>query len=311
MAAFLIRRLVMIVPILWGISLIIFVLMSIVPGDPIAGLIDPRQGSFDPKAAEELRRQWGLDRPKHEQYLLFLGNAIKGDLGRSLHQHSPVLTLVAERIPATARLAFAAMLYATIIGVLMGIVAAVKRNTWLDTASMMVALVGVSLPVFWLGLMLMLVFGVMLHVLPVSGMGQGELRYLILPAVTLGSVVTGIIARVTRSAMLNVVQQDYILTARAKGLSEQVLIYRHALKNALIPVVTIVGVQMGGLLAGAVITETVFNWPGVGRLLVTSIFQRDLPVVQGVVLSLALMFALVNLFVDLVYGYIDPRIRYS
>ncbi len=311
MAAFLVRRLVSIVPILWGISLIIFVLMSIVPGDPIAGLIDPRQGTFDPKAAEELRRQWGLDRPKHEQYLLFLGNAIQGDLGRSLHQRSPVVDLVSERFPATARLAAAAMLYATILGVLMGIIAAVKRNTWMDTASMMVALVGVSMPVFWLGLMLMLLFGVILHVLPVSGMGQGEFRYLILPAVTLGSVVTGIIARVTRSAMLNVVQQDYILTARAKGLSEQVLIYRHALKNALIPVVTIVGVQMGGLLAGAVITETVFNWPGVGRLLVTSIFQRDLPVVQGVVLSLALMFAVVNLFVDMIYGFVDPRIRYS
>jgi peptide/nickel transport system permease protein len=311
MIAFTLRRLVAIVPILWGISLIIFVLMSIVPGDPIAGLIDPRQGTFDPKAAEELRRQWGLDRPKHEQYLLFLGNAMRGDLGRSLHQHSPVVTIVAERFPATARLAAAAMLYATILGVAMGIIAAIKRNTWLDTTSMIVALVGVSMPVFWLGLMLMLLFGVILHVLPVSGMGQGELRYLILPAVTLGSVVTGIIARVTRSAMLNVVQQDYILTARAKGLSEQVLMYRHALKNALIPVVTIVGVQTGGLLAGAVITETVFNWPGVGRLLVQSIFQRDLPVVQGVVLTLALMFAAVNLLVDLVYGFIDPRIRYS
>jgi peptide/nickel transport system permease protein len=311
MIAFTLRRLVAIVPILWGISLIIFVLMSIVPGDPIAGLIDPRQGTFDPKAAEELRRQWGLDRPKHEQYLLFLGNAMRGDLGRSLHQHSPVVTIVAERFPATARLAAAAMLYATILGVAMGIIAAVKRNTWLDTTSMVVALVGVSMPVFWLGLMLMLLFGVILHVLPVSGMGQGELKYLILPAITLGSVVTGIIARVTRSAMLNVVQQDYILTARAKGLSEQVLMYRHALKNALIPVVTIVGVQTGGLLAGAVITETVFNWPGVGRLLVQSIFQRDLPVVQGVVLTLALMFAAVNLLVDLVYGFIDPRIRYS
>ncbi len=311
MIAFILRRLVAIVPILWGISLIIFVLMSIVPGDPIAGLIDPRQGSFDPKAAEELRRQWGLDRPKHEQYLLFLGNAVRGDLGRSLHQHSPVLSLVADRLPATARLAAAAMLYATVIGVGMGILAAVKRNTWLDTTSMIVALAGVSMPVFWLGLMLMLLFGVILHVLPVSGMGQGELKYLVLPAVTLGSVVTGIIARVTRSAMLEVLGQDYIRTARAKGLSERMLMYRHALKNALIPVVTIIGVQMGGLLAGAVITETVFNWPGVGRLLVQSIFQRDLPVVQGVVLSLAVMFAGVNLLVDLIYGFVDPRIRYS
>jgi peptide/nickel transport system permease protein len=167
------------------------------------------------------------------------------------------------------------------------------------------------MPVFWLGLMLMLIFGVILHVRPVSGMGQGELRYLILPALTLGSVVTGIIARVTRSAMLNVIQQDYVLTARSKGLSERVVMSRHAFKNALIPVVTIVGLQTGSLLAGAVITETVFNWPGVGRLLVSSIFQRDLPVVQGVVLSLAVMFAFVNLIVDLIYGFIDPRIRYA
>jgi ABC-type dipeptide/oligopeptide/nickel transport system permease component len=311
MIAFVVRRLIAVVPILWGISLIIFVLMSVVPGDPIAGLIDPRQGSFDPKAAEELRHQWGLDRPKHEQYLLFLGNAVRGDLGRSLHQHSPVVNLVAERFPATARLAVVAMLYATVVGVLMGVVAAVKRNTWADTASMVVALGGVSMPVFWLGLMLMLLFGVLLQWLPVSGMGQGEPKYLVLPALTLGSVVTGIIARVTRSAMLNVIQQDYILTARAKGLAERTVMYRHALKNALIPVVTIVGVQTGNLLAGAVITETVFNWPGVGRLLVQSIFQRDLPVVQGVVLFLALMFAGVNLVVDLIYGFIDPRIRYS
>jgi ABC-type dipeptide/oligopeptide/nickel transport system permease component len=311
MIAFIVRRLIAVVPILLGISLIIFVLMSVVPGDPIAGLIDPRQGTFDPKAAEELRHQWGLDRPKYEQYLLFLGNAVRGDLGRSLHQHSPVVNLVAERFPATARLALAAMLYATVVGVSMGVIAAVKRNTWADTASMVVALGGVSMPVFWLGLMLMLLFGVILQWLPVSGMGQGEPKYLVLPALTLGSVVTGIIARVTRSAMLNVIQQDYILTARAKGLAERTVMYRHALKNALIPVVTIVGVQTGNLLAGAVITETVFNWPGVGRLLVQSIFQRDLPVVQGVVLFLALMFAGVNLVVDLIYGFIDPRIRYS
>jgi peptide/nickel transport system permease protein len=296
---------------LWGISLIIFILMSVVPGDPVAGLIDPRVGTFDPKAAEELRRQWGLDRPKHEQYLQFLGNAVRGDLGRSLHQHSSVTGLVLERFPATARLAVAAMAYATLIGVSLGIIAAVNRNTLADTASMVIALLGVSMPVFWLGLMLMLVFGVILHVLPVSGIGDGDLRYLILPAVALGSAVTGVIARVTRSAMLNVLQQEYILAARAKGLTERLVISRHALKNALIPVVTIVGVQTGNLLAGAVITETVFNWPGVGRLLVQSIFQRDLPVVQGVVLFLALMFALVNLLVDLAYGLVDPRIRYA
>jgi ABC-type dipeptide/oligopeptide/nickel transport system permease component len=311
MTAYVLRRLIAIVPIVFGISLIIFILMSVVPGDPVAGLVDPRAGTFDPKAAEELRKQWGLDRPKHEQYLQFLGNAVRGDLGRSLQQHSPVLNLVLDRLPATARLAGAAMLYATLVGVTLGVLAAINRSKVADTASMAIALLGVSMPVFWLGLMLMLIFGVVLHVLPVSGMGQGDIRYLILPAVTLGSAVTGVIARVTRSAMLNVLQQEYVLTARAKGLAERVVISRHALKNALIPVVTIVGIQTGNLLAGAVITETVFNWPGIGRLLVQSIFQRDLPVVQGVVLFLALMFAFVNLLVDLVYGLVDPRIRYS
>jgi ABC-type dipeptide/oligopeptide/nickel transport system permease component len=309
--AYAIRRLVAIVPILWGISLIIFILMSVVPGDPVAGLIDPRAGTFDPKAAEELRRQWGLDRPKHEQYLQFIGNAVRGDLGRSLHQHSPVTGLVLERLPNTARLAGAAMLFASIVGISLGILAAINHNTLADTASMVIALLGVSMPVFWLGLMLMLIFGVILHVLPVSGIGNGDPKYLVLPALALGSGVTGVIARVTRSAMLNVLQQEYILAARAKGLADRLVISRHALKNALIPVVTIVGVQTGSLLAGAVITETVFNWPGVGRLLVQSIFQRDLPVVQGVVLFLALMFALVNLMVDLAYGLVDPRIRYA
>jgi peptide/nickel transport system permease protein len=311
MLAYLVRRLLALLPILWAISLVVFVLMSVVPGDPVAGLIDPRAGTYDPRAAEDLRRQWGLDRPKHEQYLQFLWNAVRGDLGRSLHQHSPVANLVLERFPATARLALAAMLYATIVGVSLGVLAAVKRNTLADTASMVIALLGVSMPVFWLGLMLMLVFGVILRVVPVSGMGQGHPSYLVLPAITLGSAVAGVIARVTRSAMLNVLQQEYVLTARSKGLAERLVLGRHALKNALIPVVTIVGVQTGSLLAGAVITETVFNWPGVGRLLVQSIFQRDLPVVQGVVLFLAMMFAALNLIVDVIYGLIDPRIRYA
>jgi ABC-type dipeptide/oligopeptide/nickel transport system permease component len=218
---------------------------------------------------------------------------------------------VLERLPNTARLAGAAMLFASIVGISLGILAAINHNTLADTASMVIALLGVSMPVFWLGLMLMLIFGVILHVLPVSGIGNGDPKYLVLPALALGSGVTGVIARVTRSAMLNVLQQEYILAARAKGLADRLVISRHALKNALIPVVTIVGVQTGSLLAGAVITETVFNWPGVGRLLVQSIFQRDLPVVQGVVLFLALMFALVNLMVDLAYGLVDPRIRYA
>jgi peptide/nickel transport system permease protein len=291
------------------ISIVIFVLMNVVPGDPVAALIDTKSGTFDPKVLEEIKKNWGLDQPLHVQYGRWLGNLLQGDLGRSYRSRDIVSRMVIERLPATFKLAVAAMAYAIIVGVGTGIIAAVRRNTTWDLSSMVLALLGVSMPTFALGLLLMLFFGVYLQWLPVSGYGRWD--HLILPALTLGAAVTAIIARVTRSAMLGVLSQDYIRTARAKGIAERMIVYRHALKNALIPVLTIVGVQTGHLLAGAVVTETVFNWPGVGRLMINSIFQRDLPVVQGVVLLFALTFTLVNLAVDLLYASVDPRIRYN
>lgn len=283
--------------------------MNVVPGDPVAALIDSKSGTFDPQVLAEIKKNWGLDQPLHVQYGRWLGNLLQGDLGRSYRSRDMVSRMVMERLPATFTLAVAAMAYAITVGVGTGIIAAVRRNTAWDLSSMLVALLGVSMPTFALGLLLMLFFGVYLQWLPVSGYGRWD--HLILPALTLGAAVTAIIARVTRSALLGVLSQDYIRTARAKGTTERMIIYRHALKNALIPVITIVGVQTGHLLAGAVVTETVFNWPGVGRLMINSIFQRDLPVVQGVVLLFALTFTLVNLAVDLLYASVDPRIRYK
>lgn len=309
MLMYALRRLLQLIPILLAISIIIFILMNIVPGGPVAALIDTKRGTFDPKVLEEIKRNWGLDQPLYVQYGRWLWNLLHGDLGRSYRGQDLVSRVVLERLPATFQLAAAAMVYAVTVGVGTGIIAAVRRNTAWDLSAMMVALLGVSMPTFALGLLLMLLFGVYLQWLPVSGYGRWD--HLVLPALTLGAAVTAVIARVTRSAMLSVLGHDYIRTARAKGVAERVVVYRHALKNALIPVVTIVGVQTGNLLSGAVITETVFNWPGVGRLMINSIFQRDLPVVQGVVLLFAVTFTLVNLAVDLLYAGVNPRVRYS
>ena len=306
-----VRRLTQLVLVLVGITLVVFVLMNVVPGNPLAALIDERAAALDPEAAAMIRRQWGLDQPLHIQYFRFIANAVRGDLGRSFVTRQLVVEAILERLPATLRLGLAALLVASTVGILAGIVAAVHRGSVFDALSMVVALGGVSMPVFWLGLLLMYLLAVKLHLLPPSGYGNGDLRYLVMPAITLGLAMTAVIARVTRSAMLGVIRAEYITTARAKGLSERVVIYRHAVRNALIPVITVVGVQAGNLLSGAVITETVFNWPGVGRLLIDSIAKRDLPVVQGAVIFIAIMFALINLAVDIMYAVVDPRIRYQ
>jgi peptide/nickel transport system permease protein len=305
------RRLLIMIPVLIGTTLVTFFLMNVVPGDPIAGMVDQRTGEMDKAVMEQLRKDMGLDRPLPVQYATFLGKAVRGDLGRSYFTNGAVTPMIMERLPATGRLALFALFLAVAFGLLLGIVAAAKRGSAVDTGSMMMALVGVSMPNFWLGLMLMYLFAVQLRWLPASGIGDGEFTRLLLPGVTLAMTAMAIIARITRSAMLNVISLEYIQTARSKGLSERSVIYKHALKNAMIPVVTIVGVQLGGLLAGAVVVEQVFNWPGIGRLLVDSIAKRDLPVVQGIVLIAALIFTSVNLLVDLTYGLLDPRIRYS
>jgi ABC-type dipeptide/oligopeptide/nickel transport system permease component len=306
MLQFLLRRLVGLIPTLLGVSVLIFLLLHLVPGDP-ARLVAGPDASLDEIVL--IRTQLGLDRPLPVQYLSWMGNLFQGDMGRSIRTFNDVTYEIGLRIPATLELTGVSIVVAIIIGLVAGIVAAIRRNSIADYSSMLVALLGICTPSFWLGLMLMLIFAVQLRWFPTSGRGTWE--HLVLPGITLGVGAAAIIARVTRSSMLEVLGQDYIRTASAKGLSAQLIILRHALKNALIPVVTIIGLQFGYLLAGAVITETVFAYPGVGRLLVESIAYRDFPVVQGILLILALQFALINLLVDVLYAFLDPRISYE
>jgi peptide/nickel transport system permease protein len=307
---FILRRLLLAIPVFIGVTLVTFILMYVVPGDPVTALVDEKMASTDPVGARLFREKWGLDDPVPVQYLKFLANAARGDLGLSYRSEQPVLESILERFPATATLAVAALGIAILIGIPLGIVAAIRQNTALDSASIMLATFGVSVPNFWLGLLLIYVIAVQLRWLPPSGYGP-PYPYLIMPAITLGTGLSAVIARLTRSSMLEVIRQDYVRTARAKGLAERRVIAGHALRNAAIPIVTIVGVQISGLLSGAVITERVFSWPGVGRLLLDSIGARDLPVVQGCVLFIATIFIGLNLLVDLSYAWLDPRIRYE
>lgn len=311
MTFYVFRRVIALVPIFLGITLVTFALMQLAPGDATQVYIDPKVGTLDPEVARAVRAKWGLDAPLHVQYARFLANLGQGELGESIRTQQDVLRAVTERLPATARLALAAMVVSAIIGITAGVFSATHRGSLGDLLGMVGALFGISVPVFWLGLMLIWLVGVKLPILPPSGYGQGELRFLVLPGLTLGLALAGVVARVTRSAVLEVVTADYVRTARAKGVAERRVITRHALRNALLPVITILGVEIGGLMSGAVITETVFGWPGIGRLLVDAINQRDLPVVQGCVLLFAATFVLINLVVDLTYGLLDPRIRYA
>ncbi len=294
------------VPVMLAVSVIVFGILHIAPGDPATMLAgeDAR-----PEDVAAIRAKYGLDQPLYVQYGVWLANAVQGDLGRSIVTRRPVIQEIMARLPSTVELAIAALLLAMVVGVVVGVISATRQYSLIDHASMLVALLGVSAPVFWLGLMLILFFSVELRWFPTGG--GGSLQALVLPAITLGSASMAIIARMTRSSMLEVIRQDYVRTARAKGLVEQVVVLRHALKNALIPVVTVVGLQFGYLLGGAVVTETVFSRPGLGRLLVTSILSRDFPVVQGTLMLLAVSFVLVNLLVDITYGMLDPRIRYE
>jgi peptide/nickel transport system permease protein len=301
---YVVRRVLLVIPVMLGVSLIVFVLMHFTPGDPALLMLGER-------ATEEqlqlLRQEMGLLEPLPVQYARFLGAALQGDLGRSYRSGRPVVTEVLSRLPATAELALAAVAIAVLISVPLGVLSAVKQYSLLDNAGMLLALLGASLPSFWLGLMLILLFAVNLGWLPPSG--RDGLPSLVLPALTLGAGAAALITRMTRSSMLEVINQDYVRTARAKGLPEKTVIYSHALRNALLPVVTVIGLQFGALLGGAVITETVFAWPGAGRLAVEAIRAKDYPVVQGAVLMLALAFAFVNLLVDLIYAFLNPRIR--
>jgi len=302
---YIIRRLLIMIPVLFGVSLIIFTIVRFLPGDPAVVLAGPHATK---DVVEQVRIQLGLDKHPVTQYVIFLKNIFRGDLGTSSRTGLPVTQEIMARFPNTLLLALASILVATVLGVLTGIIAGVKQNSKFDYLSMLVALFGISMPVFWLGLMLMLLFSIQLGWFP--AVGADSFKHLVLPAITLGANSTAIIARMTRSSMLEVIRLDYIRTARAKGLTERLVIWRHALKNALIPVVTVIGLQTGTLLGGAVLTEIVFAWPGIGRLLVESILSRDYPVIQGVVLLVATLFIFINLIVDIIYSFLDPRIRY-
>jgi peptide/nickel transport system permease protein len=286
-----------------GVVTLVFVALRL-SGDPAATML-PGDATVDELAA--LRRTLGLDRPLHLQYVAFLGGAVRGDFGESFRHQQPAFGLVLERLPATLELAFAALVLAVVVALPLGILAAVYRGRTADVLAMSFAVVGQATPYFWMGIMLILVVSVELGWLPTSG--RGSWQHLILPAITLGTHFAASLARLTRTSLLEVLGQNFVTTARAKGLAESSVILRHALKNAAVPVVTLIGLQFGTLLGGAVVTETIFAWPGVGRLAVQSIFVRDYPVVQAGVLVLALSFVALNLFVDLLYGALDPRIR--
>jgi peptide/nickel transport system permease protein len=306
MLSYTFRRILIAIPSLFGVLVVVFLMVRLAPGDPALYLA----GEFaDQATIERIRARFGLDRPMHEQFGIYLVRMSQLDLGRSTRTNRAVTEDLRQFFPNTVELAVAAIIVAFLIGVPAGILAAVRQNTWADAFVMLGALVGVSMPVFWFGLLAILFFSVQLGWFPVAG--RGTLTHLVLPAVTLGVSSMAIIARMTRSAMLEILGQDYVRTALAKGLQTRAVILKHSLRNALIPVITVVGLEFGTLMAGAVLTETVFTWPGIGRLLVTSILARDYPVVQGAVLLIATTFIIINIVVDLIYAFIDPRIRYD
>ncbi|MFZ5918998.1 MAG: ABC transporter permease [Chloroflexota bacterium] len=306
------RRLLIMLPVLWGVATLVFFFMYMLPGDPASVILAQSGGKA--KAIAELRQQLGLDDPLPLQYMRFLTNALRGDFGESIFLHRPVSEVLGENLPSSIELAVAGVAVALTIGFLLGILAALNHNSALDRASMLIAIAGVSMPNFWLALLFMYAisgismrYGVTL--LPITG--QGDLKHLVLPALVLGFSASGSLARLVRSSMLEVMRQEYITTARAKGLGQWAVVLRHALRNALIPVVTMLGLQFGALLGGTVIIETVFSRRGLGRTIVDAIVWKDLPIVQGAVLLTAATYMLVNLIVDISYAVIDPRIRYS
>ncbi len=333
MARYIAHRVVALLPILFGVSAVAFLMIHLLPGDPATVYVGEHGG---PGAIERVQREFGLDKPLPVQYAIYLWNAVRGDFGESLDSHRKVLEEFAPRFPATVELALGAMTVAACLGIPLGILSAYRPNSIFDRLGMVVALGGISIPVFFLGLMLIYVFSVSIHALPTVGQigvdaaltpvtridvldglltanwpaAWDALRHLILPSVTLGSIPTAILARMTRATMLDALHQDYIRTARAKGLTGRAVVLGHGLRNALLPVVTVIGLQVGALLSGAVLTETIFSWPGVGRFMYESILFRDYPVILAGILLFSLTFVLVNLVIDVLYAFLDPRIRY-
>ncbi len=315
MRQFLLRRFLRAIAALWGITTIVFIVMRL-SGDPVPLMLPPDAPTAE---MERVRAQLGLDQPLYVQYVTFIGNVLRGDLGRSIHMRQPAIQIAAERLPATIELALVSFVMAMVIAIPAGLISAAKRNSLWDNLAMGLALVGQSAPTFYIGIMLILVLGLQLGWFPISGRGQGEwtnpadwptmLRHTILPAITLGAFAMASIARLTRSAVLEVLRQDYIRTARAKGLSERKVVYKHALRNALIPFLTSVGIMTGYLLGGAIVVEQVFAIPGLGRLILGAIAERNYPLIQATILVVTVGFVLVNFLVDLLYVLIDPRVR--
>jgi peptide/nickel transport system permease protein len=324
MTAYITRRIIQTVIVLLGVLLLTFILIHLIPGDPALVILGT---DSTPEELERLRNLLGLDQPLPVQFANYMRRMLQGDFGNSIFQNEPVMKLIMERLPATIELTFAALIFATLLGGMLGILSALRPYSWFDAFASIFALAGVAMPVFWLGMLAILIFSLELGWFPSFGRGDGllpslavlfqtgdpaslidSIRHLVLPATVLGAFSMAIISRLTRSSMLEVLNLDYVRTARAKGLNEKTVVMRHAFRNALIPVVTVLGLQMGVLLGGAVITETIFAWPGIGRLLINAISQRDYPLVQGLVLIIAFMVTFINLFVDLLYVWLNPRI---
>lgn len=308
MLTYILRRILQTIPVLIGVTLILFTLMYIIPEDPAQLIL--QKGATE-QALKNLRAKMGIDKPLYVQYWRYVRDLSRGDLGQSYRYRRSVNTIFAEHYPNSIRLAMAAIIIEIIIGIFAGIISAIKKYSFWDTVVTISTTLAVCVPVFWMGMMLQVVFGLKLGLLPMSGMGDGSLKYYILPALTLASVSTAYVARMTRSSMLEVISNDYITTAYAKGLSNFKVIGKHALKNALIPIVTLIGLDLGALMGGAILTETIFSWPGAGRVIYLAILQRDAPVVIGGTLILVLIFIFLNLIVDITYAWLDPRIRYS
>lgn len=306
MVAFIRNRIIFSIPVIIGVSILVFLMLHALPGDPVEIMMG---NSASADAAARVRHQLGLDRPLYVQYGRFVGHAATGDLGRSIRTNQPVMQLIMSQFPSTLQLTFAGLGFAIVLGMLLGTIAATHHRTWIDHSSMVVAVVGVSMPSFWLGFLFIAFFSLKLGWFPATG--QGGISRLVLPALALGIGASAVIARLVRSSMLEVMRQEYIGVARAKGLRNRTVVYRHGLRNALIPVVTIVGLQFGQLLAGTVIIETVFSRQGLGRLTIEAILNKDYPVVQGTILFTAVGYVLVNLLVDILYAFIDPQVRYD
>lgn len=307
MSRYITMRMLSAVPVIVGVVVLVFFALRILPGDPTDKMI--ADWGMSTEDLDRIREQWGLNDPLHEQFLRYVGDLLRGDFGRSFWSRRPVTAQIAQQLPATLQLTFASLLVSLVIALPLGIIAAVRQNTWIDTFCMMVSLIGVSMPIYWLGLLLLLFFGVYLKWLPLAG--SGSLKHLILPAFTLGLGLAGIVTRLVRSSMLDVLRQDYMRTARAKGLRDSLVVLQHGFRNALIPVVTVVGLQIAGLLGGAVLTETVFARPGIGAMAVAAVTEKDYPLMQAIIFLVAGIYVLVNLVVDVSYGFLDPRIRYE